>query len=72
MTFKKNQGQWKMKYKNYTAYISRYYGAWSTSYYLSIDVDTFDGKYYEIKRIVSEREFHNLNKAKRYAKDYLI
>ena len=72
MAFKKEQGQWKMNHKNYTAFISRYYGAWSTSYYLSIDIDTFDGKYYESKRLVNEMEFHNLNEAKRYAKDYII
>ena len=73
MTFKKtNGGQWKMNHKKHTAYISRYYGSWSTTYYLNIDIEKFDGQYHETFRLVSEQEFYNLNEAKRFAKDYII
>ena len=71
MTFKKTGTCWIMNHKNYRAYISRSYGAWSTYYYLNIDINTFDGSHYETKRLVCEEEFYTLNDAKRYAKEYI-
>ncbi len=71
MTFKKTGTSWIMNHKNYKAYIGRHYGAWSTTYCVTIDIETFDGEYYEIKRLVNEEQFYSLNESKRYAKEYI-
>ena len=71
MTFKKTGTSWIMNHKNYKAYISRSYGAWSTTYYVNININTFDGSHYEIKSLVTEEEFYTLNDAKRYAKSFV-
>ena len=72
MTFKKsNNNEWKMNYKNYTAYICRWLGTFHSTYYLTIDIETYDGQYYETKRVVNEIDFCKLNEAKKYAKEYV-
>ena len=72
MTFKKtNPLQWKMTHKNYTVYIFRWLGNFHSTYYMTIDVERFDGQYYETFRVVNEMEFYKLNEAKKYAKDYI-
>ena len=72
MAFKKTRvNEWKMTHKNYTAYIYRWLGTFHDTYYLNIDIETFDGHYYETKRIVNEVDFYRLNEAKKYAKEYI-
>ena len=71
MTFKKETTTWKMTHANHTAFISRWLGTFHSTYYLTIDIDTFDGQYYELKRLVNKKEFCTLNEAKKYAKEFI-
>ncbi len=61
MTFKKIGGTWKMTTDNAYASIHKFSGAWSHSYYLDVvrNGDT----------VVSNKQFYNLNEAKRFAKE---
>lgn len=59
-----------MKHENYTAYISRYLGI-DTTYYISIDEERYDGKFYETFSLVNRKEFGKLNEAKRFAKEFI-
>ena len=70
MTFKQTtKSDWKMNHENYTAYIHRCSSSYYPTFYLSITVETFDGQYYETKQLITEKEFNNLNEAKRFAKE---
>lgn len=61
MTFKKDGGTWKMTTDNACASIHKWCGAWSHSYYLNV---VRNGE-----TVVSDKQFYNLNEAKRFAKE---
>ena len=61
MTFKKNGGTWKMTTDNAYASIHKWCGAWSHSYYLYVVKDGIT--------VVDDKQFYNLNEAKRFAKE---